>query len=153
MARVSKRTRRAWRRGRSTAPGSPWSAASSTPSPSKMTRGISLGWRTPSLLSRGRSSAVQRTGGVCAGYGPVDTFTAGGRGGRFNPPVAYSKKFVLTPAQRTKYDNSRRMCSAPPDTIDNPKHMGVPIEISGGTPGVMVAADGTEVSLISTSEA
>ncbi|WP_196232588.1 hypothetical protein [Variovorax paradoxus] len=26
-------------------------------------------------------------------------------------------------------------------------HMGVPVDISEGTPGVMVAADGTEVSL------
>ena len=65
----------------------------------------------------------------------------------------YPQKFILTPAQRAEYDDSRRMCSAPPDTIDNPKHMGVPIQISDTTPGVMVAANGTEVSLISTSEA
>ncbi|BEP54557.1 hypothetical protein GmRootV118_18010 [Variovorax sp. V118] len=90
---------------------------------------------------------------MCAGYSQVGAFTADGRGGRFNPPVAYSLKFVVTPAQRTRYDNSRRMRSAPPETIDNPKRMDVLIEISDSTPGVMVAADGTEVSLISTSEA
>jgi hypothetical protein len=31
--------------------------------------------------------------------------------------------------------------------IDGRVHMGVPVEISEGTPGVMVSADGNEVSL------
>jgi hypothetical protein len=60
---------------------------------------------------------------------------------------AYPQKFVLTPAQRAEYDESRRLCHAPPESIGEPKHMGVLIEIDENTPGVMVAADGTEVAL------
>jgi hypothetical protein len=60
---------------------------------------------------------------------------------------AYPQKFVLAPAQRTEYDESRRMCGAPAESIGEPRHMGVLIEISHNTPGVMVAADGTEVAL------
>lgn len=59
----------------------------------------------------------------------------------------YPQKFVLTPAQRREYDESRRMCGADPKTLGEPKHMGVPIEVAESTPGMMVAADGTEVSL------
>ncbi|QNK67822.1 hypothetical protein [Variovorax sp. PAMC26660] len=59
---------------------------------------------------------------------------------------AYPQKFVLTPAQRHEYDESCRMCGADPKTIGDPQHMGVLIEIAENTPGVMVAADGTEVT-------
>jgi len=31
--------------------------------------------------------------------------------------------------------------------VDGSIHMGVPVEIAEGTPGVMVNADGTEISL------
>ncbi|WP_234974991.1 hypothetical protein [Variovorax paradoxus] len=59
----------------------------------------------------------------------------------------YPKKFVLTPAQRAEYNESRLMCGADPKTISEPKHMGVPIEVTENTPGVMIAADGGEVPL------
>lgn len=59
----------------------------------------------------------------------------------------YPQRFVLTPAQRHEYDESCRMCGAGPDFTGAPKHMGVPIEVTENTPGVMVAADGTEVTL------
>jgi hypothetical protein len=36
---------------------------------------------------------------------------------------------------------------APGESNGEPNHMGVLIEISDNTPGVMVAADGTEVAL------
>jgi hypothetical protein len=62
---------------------------------------------------------------------------------------AYPQKFVLTSAQRGEYDKSRLMCGAAPESIGETKHMGVPIEIDEASPGVMVAADGAEVSLVS----
>ncbi|HWT21684.1 MAG TPA: hypothetical protein VN280_22510 [Variovorax sp.] len=60
----------------------------------------------------------------------------------------YPQKFILTPVQHKVYVETRRMGIGGPN-IDGSVHMGVPIEISEGTPGVMVAADGTEVSLVS----
>ena len=59
---------------------------------------------------------------------------------------AYPQKFILTPAQHREYAETRRTGIGGPKT-DCSVHMGVPIEISEGTPGVMVAADGAEVSL------
>lgn len=59
---------------------------------------------------------------------------------------AYPQKFILTPAQHREYVETRRTGIGGP-TVDGSVHMGVPIEISEGTPGVMVNADGTEVSL------
>jgi hypothetical protein len=59
---------------------------------------------------------------------------------------AYPQKFILTPAQHKEYAETRRTGIGGPKT-DCSVHMGVPIEISEGTPGVMVAADGAEVSL------
>ncbi|WP_445289466.1 hypothetical protein [Variovorax atrisoli] len=62
---------------------------------------------------------------------------------------AYPRKFVLSPALRDEYlkclswvtDARVRVTTIPE------KHMGVPIEIDEASPGVMVAADGTEVAL------
>ena len=65
---------------------------------------------------------------------------------------AYPQKFILTPAQHKEYVETRRMGIGGPN-IDGSVHMGVPIELSENTPGVMVAADGSEVALSSTSEA
>ena len=59
---------------------------------------------------------------------------------------AYPQKFILTPAQHKEYAETRRVGIGGPNT-DCSVHMGVPIEISEGTPGVMVTADGAEVSL------
>ncbi|WP_445286518.1 hypothetical protein [Variovorax atrisoli] len=62
---------------------------------------------------------------------------------------AYPRKFVLSPALRDEYlkclswvtDARVRVTTIPE------KHMGVTIEIDEASPGVMVAADGTEVAL------
>ncbi|MGQ2993686.1 hypothetical protein [Variovorax sp. UC122_21] len=62
----------------------------------------------------------------------------------------YPKKFILTPAQHKEYERLRVIGSFPP--TDSMVHMGVPIELAEGTPGVMVAADGDEVSLLGTSD-
>ena len=59
---------------------------------------------------------------------------------------AYPQKFILTQAQHREYVETRRTGIGGPN-IDGRVHMGVPIEIAEGTPGVMVSADGTEVSL------
>ncbi|BEP34368.1 hypothetical protein GmRootV59_13420 [Variovorax sp. V59] len=59
---------------------------------------------------------------------------------------AYPQKFILTPAQHREYAETRRTGLGGPNS-DCSVHMGVPIEISEGTPGVMVSADGTELSL------
>lgn len=59
---------------------------------------------------------------------------------------AYPQKFILTPAQHREYAESRRTGIAGPN-VDCGVHMDVPVEIAEGTPGVMVNADGTEVSL------
>lgn len=63
---------------------------------------------------------------------------------------AYPQKFVLSPALRDEYvrclgllaDNKGKAPAMPA------KHMGVPIEVSDASPGVMVAADGSEVALL-----
>ncbi|MFV0677881.1 hypothetical protein [Variovorax sp. tm] len=62
---------------------------------------------------------------------------------------AYPRKFVLSPALRDEYlkclswvTDARVRVNTIPE-----KHMGVPIEIDEASPGVMVAADGTEVAL------
>ncbi|RIX83169.1 hypothetical protein [Acidovorax cavernicola] len=64
---------------------------------------------------------------------------------------AYPQKFTLSPALRDEYlrclswmTNNRGKTVTMPAT-----HMGVRIEVAEGSPGVMVAADGTEVSLVS----
>lgn len=61
----------------------------------------------------------------------------------------YPRKFVLPPALRDEYlqcmgwmTNNRGRAAQMPE-----KHMGVRIEIDESSPGVMVAADGTEVLL------
>ncbi|AVQ81631.1 hypothetical protein [Variovorax sp. PMC12] len=59
---------------------------------------------------------------------------------------AYPKKFVLAPEQHKGYVASRRAGIGGPKA-DVSEHMGVPVEVVEGSPGVMVAADGTEVSL------
>lgn len=64
----------------------------------------------------------------------------------------YPQKFILTPEQHKVYVDTRKAGIGGPK-INGNEHMGVPVEISEGTPGVMVNADGTEVSLISTAEA
>ncbi|WP_395320848.1 hypothetical protein [Variovorax sp. UC74_104] len=61
----------------------------------------------------------------------------------------YPRKFVLSPALRDEYlkclgwmtGNQGRTVTLPE------KHMGVRIEVDESSPGVMVAADGTEVLL------
>ncbi|MDQ0610960.1 hypothetical protein QFZ83_005131 [Variovorax sp. W1I1] len=59
---------------------------------------------------------------------------------------AYPQKFILTPVQHAAYAESRRNGIGGPKS-DVRVHMGVPVEISENTPGVMIAADGSEVSL------
>jgi hypothetical protein len=59
---------------------------------------------------------------------------------------AYPKKFILTPEQHKGYVDSRR-AGIGGAAADVTEHMGVPVEVAEGTPGVMVAADGAEVSL------
>lgn len=59
---------------------------------------------------------------------------------------AYPKKFILTPDQHHAYAESRRAGIGGAKSNVN-EHMGVPVEVSDGTPGVMVAANGTEVTL------
>ncbi|QRF63128.1 hypothetical protein INQ48_36640 (plasmid) [Variovorax paradoxus] len=59
---------------------------------------------------------------------------------------AYPRKFLMTPAQHAEYMRVLKLCgSAKRDFLT---HMGVPIEIVADTPGVMVAADGVEVTLL-----
>jgi hypothetical protein len=61
---------------------------------------------------------------------------------------AYPQKFVLTPTQLEEYGNCLKLSSVPgAQDLGVEKHMGVPIEVSESTPGVMVAADGSEVAL------
>jgi len=59
---------------------------------------------------------------------------------------AYPKKFILTPDQHRGYVESRRagIGGAKANVAD---HMGVPVEVADNTPGVMIAADGSELSL------
>ncbi|MDP9606398.1 hypothetical protein ABL840_19855 [Variovorax sp. NFACC27] len=61
----------------------------------------------------------------------------------------YPQKFVLPPVLRDEYlECLSWMTSNRGRTVQMPeKHMGVRIEIDESSPGVMVAADGTEVSL------
>ena len=59
---------------------------------------------------------------------------------------AYPQKFILTPEQHAGYAESRRTGIGGPKS-DVHEHMGVPVEISENTPGVMIAADGSKVSL------
>ncbi|MET3393554.1 hypothetical protein [Variovorax atrisoli] len=61
---------------------------------------------------------------------------------------AYPRKFVLSPALRDQYLRDLSLITIPGERdMSATKHMGVPIEIAESTPGVMVAADGTEVAL------
>lgn len=62
---------------------------------------------------------------------------------------AYPQKFVLSPALRDEYIKCLSLVTSNQGkTITLPdKHMGVLIEVTENTPGVMVAADGTEVTL------
>ncbi|MNR12427.1 hypothetical protein D3C85_1287810 [compost metagenome] len=64
---------------------------------------------------------------------------------------AYPQKFILTPEQHTVYVETRKNGIGGPN-IDGFEHMGVRVEVSDSTPGVMIAADGTEVSLVSAEE-
>lgn len=59
---------------------------------------------------------------------------------------AYPQKFVLSPAQYEGYARTRRNGIGGAKANIN-EHMGIPVEVAEGTPGVMVAADGSEVSL------
>lgn len=61
----------------------------------------------------------------------------------------YPRKFVLPPALRDEYLKCLSwMTTNRVGVVQMPeKHMGVRIEIDESSPGVMVAADGTEVSL------
>lgn len=61
----------------------------------------------------------------------------------------YPQKFTLSPALRDEYLKCLSyLTSNQGKTITMPdKHMGVTIEVTENTPGVMVAADGTEVTL------
>lgn len=59
---------------------------------------------------------------------------------------AYPKKFILTPEQHSGYVDARRAGIGGPKA-NVAEHMGVPIEVSDSTPGVMVALDGSEVTL------
>jgi hypothetical protein len=58
----------------------------------------------------------------------------------------YPKKFILTPEQHKGYVDSRR-ADIGGAAADVTEHMGVPVEVAEGTPGVMVAVDGAKVSL------
>lgn len=62
---------------------------------------------------------------------------------------AYPQKFVLSPALRDTYLGDLRLLNNNVGkTVTMPaKHMGVTIEVDEASPGVMVAADGTEVAL------
>ena len=60
---------------------------------------------------------------------------------------AYPKKFILTPAQHQEFVNSRRMGKEAGVVIDGTSFMGVSIEQSETTPGVLVAIDDAEISL------
>lgn len=64
---------------------------------------------------------------------------------------AYPQKFIRTPEQHTVYVETRKKGIGGPN-IDGFEHMGVRVKVSDSTPGVMIAADGTEVSLVSTDE-
>ena len=59
---------------------------------------------------------------------------------------AYPKKFILTPEQHKGYVDARRAGIGGPKA-NVAEHMGVPVEVSDSTPGVMVASDGSEVTL------
>ena len=59
---------------------------------------------------------------------------------------AYPKKFILMPEQHGGYVESRRAGTGGPKANVG-EHLGVPVEVAEGTPGVMAAADGTEVTL------
>ncbi|MDN6886590.1 hypothetical protein QMO14_23650 [Variovorax sp. CAN2819] len=61
---------------------------------------------------------------------------------------AYPRKFVLSPALRDEYLRNLGLVTIPGERdMSATKHMGVPIEIDEASPGVMVAADGSEVAL------
>ncbi|WP_332778468.1 hypothetical protein [Polaromonas sp.] len=61
---------------------------------------------------------------------------------------AYPEKFVLNPSQHNEYLRCVALLSQSiGKAIDPTLHMGVRIEIEENSPGVMVAADGSEVSL------
>lgn len=59
---------------------------------------------------------------------------------------AYPQKFLMTRAQHAEYVRVLKLCGS--NKSDFFTHMGVPIEIAEDTPGLMVAADGVEVSLL-----
>ncbi|WP_233101539.1 hypothetical protein [Variovorax sp. IB41] len=59
---------------------------------------------------------------------------------------AYPRKFILTPAQHQGYVESRRK-GIGGTSVNVNEHMGVPVELDESTPGVMVAADGSELTL------
>ena len=59
---------------------------------------------------------------------------------------AYPRKFVMTSAQHEEYVRVLKLCGSTKE--DFRTHMGVPIEVSASTPGVIVAADGSEISLL-----
>lgn len=60
----------------------------------------------------------------------------------------YPEKFVLNPWQHNEYLRCVALLSqAVGKAIDPTSHMGVRIEVGANSPGVMVAADGSEVSL------
>jgi len=58
---------------------------------------------------------------------------------------AYPRKFVVTPAQHDEYVRNLKICNSPQTNFM--VHLGVPIEVDAGTPGVMIALDGKEIPL------
>jgi len=61
---------------------------------------------------------------------------------------AYPEKFVLSPVLHDEYLRDVTLVGqAVGKDIDPTTHMGIRIEVDENSPGVMVAADGTEVSL------
>lgn len=63
---------------------------------------------------------------------------------------AYPLKFVLSPLLHKDYLRDVALLGASRGKkLDPANHMGVPIEIDEASPGVMVAADGAQVSLVS----
>jgi hypothetical protein len=59
---------------------------------------------------------------------------------------AYPRKFVLTPDQHEEYVRLLKACAS--SRADFKVHLGVPIEVAEGSPGVMISVDGTEVPLL-----
>ncbi|KQX93888.1 hypothetical protein [Variovorax sp. Root473] len=63
---------------------------------------------------------------------------------------AYPQKFILSTLLHRQYLRDWTLMRQIVTTrLDPTNHMGVPIEIDEASPGVMIAADGAEISLVS----